>query len=73
MMYYIGDNSTSVDGDDKRIAPNKKSGWSLEYEAPLESSFMFEAEGAGFFRVKNADEKADKSVSTHDCAPIAVF
>jgi hypothetical protein len=72
-MYFIGDNSTAVENGDKRTVPSKKSGWPLEYEAPLESSFLFEAGGAGFFRVKDSDKKADKSVPAHECAPLAVF
>jgi len=72
-MYFIGDNSTAVENGDKHTIPSKKSGWPLEYEAPLESSFLFEAEGTGFFRVRDSDKKADKLFSAHDCAPLAVF
>ncbi len=72
-MYYIGDNSTAVDNGDKDTAPIRKTGWSLEYETPLESSFLFEAEGAGFFRVNDPDKKAVKSVPEDEWAPIAVF
>lgn len=72
-MYYIGKYSNSVDGHRDDHSPNKKPGWGLESEAPLESSFMFESEGSGFFRVRNADKKTDESVPAHECAPIAIF
>lgn len=72
VMYYIKDNSAAVESDEKLVAP-KKAGWALEYESPLESSFIFEAEGAGFFRVKGTSKKVNESIPSNECAPIAIF
>ena len=72
-MYFIDvDEPRDNDVKEKRHWPVRING-APEYEEVLESSFLFDAEGSGFYRVKAPKKKAGKPVSKSTKAPLAVF
>lgn len=72
-MYFIGKQKKADDTSDRTTERRRGITGVPEYDETLEPSFVFEAEGSGFIRVKNSRKKTDEAVPEIVRAPIAIF